>query len=52
MEETADMMDGGVRLFQTEADIAQMEPFQRDKVTLEGQNQVEQRYLEMLAYAM
>lgn len=29
-----------------------MESFQRYKTTLEGQNQVEQRHMEMLAHAM
>lgn len=39
-------------LFQTEADIAQVESLQRHQTEMEGQDQTEQRDLEMLAHAM
>lgn len=39
-------------LFQTEVDIAKVESLQRHQIEMEGQDQTEQRDLEMLAHAM
>lgn len=48
----ASMRYGHLNLFQTEADIAQMESLQRDQAAMEGQDPTEQRHLEMLAHAV
>lgn len=37
---------------QTKINLTKMESFQRYKTPVEGQNQTEQRYMEMLAYAV
>lgn len=37
---------------QTKTNITKMESFQRYKTSVEGQDQTEQRYMEMLAYAI
>lgn len=49
---TVGMTYGHLDLFQTEADIAQVESLQRHQTEMEGQNQTEQRNLEMLAHAV
>lgn len=46
------MTYGHLNLFQTEIDIAQVESVQRDQAEMEGQDQAEQRDMEVLAYAM
>lgn len=46
------MTYGHLNLFQTEADIAQVESLQRDQATMEGQDPIEQRHLEVLAHAV
>lgn len=48
----ASMRYGHLNLFQTEADVAQMESLQRDQAAMEGQDPTEQRHLEMLAHAV
>ena len=49
---TVGMTYGHLNLFQTEIDIAQVESVQRDQAEMEGQDQTEQRDMEVLAYAM
>ena len=39
-------------LFQTEADVAQVESLQRHSAAMERQDSAEQRHLAMLAHAM
>lgn len=46
------MTYGHLNLFQTEIDIAQVESVQRYQAEMEGQDQTEQRDMEMLAHAM
>lgn len=46
------MTYGHLNLFQTEIDIAQVESIQRHQAEMEGQDQTEQRDLEVLAHAM
>lgn len=49
---TVGMTYGHLNLFQTEIDIAQVESVQRHQAEMEGQDQAEQRDLEVLAHAM